>query len=225
MGRSTTALMALPFVLTFASCGDAQPDAFTETGEIIAFGGGEAGAQRACVLCHGLSGQGDGALSPRLAGLDRGYLHRQLEDYVSGRRRHKEMGEIASRLSPETRAKVAQYYAGLALPPNQGNMRQSEDGRSLYEVGDAVRGLQACASCHGVDGEGSGSANPPLAIQPAAYLDEQLRAWKRGDRRNDAGHVMTEISLLLTESEIAAFSIYAASLRGLHRQAGSATSP
>ena len=54
--------------------------AFTETGQIIAMGGGEGGSANACFSCHGLEGEGDGVSVPRLAGLDAGYLQKQMED-------------------------------------------------------------------------------------------------------------------------------------------------
>src|SRR5690606_23988349 len=97
---------------------DAPPrysDPFRATGETIAMSGGDAGAAAACFTCHGIEGEGDGRLSPRLAGLDAGYLHRQLDDYASGRREHEAMRAIAKKLTAADRSKVASYYA--ALPP------------------------------------------------------------------------------------------------------------
>src|SRR3546814_1221248 len=64
----------------------------------------------------------------------------------------------------------------------------------IYVKGDPSRGLLPCADCHGPKGEGLGPANPALAGQPAVYLAAQLRAWRRGERRNDPGNVMTGIS-------------------------------
>src|SRR3546814_2076181 len=89
----------------------------------------------------------------------------------------------------------------LAIPP-------------IYVKGDPSRGLLPCADCHGPKGEGLGPANPALAGQPAVYLAAQLRAWRRGERRNDPGNVMTGISLRLIPSEIVRVAAYAASLPG-----------
>src|SRR3546814_4860749 len=89
--------------------------------------------------------EGDGEVSPRLAGLDPGYLHRQLDDYANGRREHEAMRTIALRLPEEDRRKVSAFYASLPAPagpeapPNLG-------GKRLYRVGDPARGLAACAS-------------------------------------------------------------------------------
>jgi cytochrome c553 len=162
--------------------------AFLATGEVIAFGGGNGGATNACVACHGLNGEGDGRLTPRLAGLDAGYLHRQLDDYASGRRDHAEMRAVARRLRGEDRAKVSAYYA--ALPAPSGTMPWTS---ALYRA--------KCAECHGPEGEGLGPGNPPLAGQPAAYVEAQLHAWRAGKRR-DPLDVMLDVSRALTPEEV-----------------------
>ena len=193
-------------------------DRFTVTGELIALGGGDAGAQHACFTCHGLDGHGDGAGAPRLAGLDAGYLQRQLDDYASGRRRHPEMGYIAARLKSPERQRVSAYYARLAFAPGPGPARPAP---RLYVAGDPARGLPACAACHGLRGEGSGPANPALGAQPAAYLAAQLEAWRRSARRNDPDNVMLHISRQLTPAESGALAAYAGALPGGPEHPGS----
>ncbi len=207
-------LAILP-VLALAACGvaDAGPGHFTADGEVIVMGGGDGGVAHACFSCHGLDGGGDGALAPRLAGLDPGYLHRQLDDYASGRRAHKAMRTIAGRLSPDGRARVSAYYAGMAFVP-RGASSPDALGAALYNQGDASRGLASCASCHGVDGAGVGPGNPPLAGQSAAYISDQLDAWRDGRRHNDPLGEMGAISRLLTPDEVRAVSRHAASLSG-----------
>lgn len=207
------------FLLVFlAGCG-APPhhSPFRATGETIAFSGGDGGAKAACATCHGLAGEGDGRESPRLAGLDAGYLHRQLSDYANGRRDHPMMRRIALRLSGRDRAKVAAYYAELAPPQREAGIGNSV-GERLYHRGDPERGLAPCALCHGARGEGVGAGNPPLAGQPAAYLSNQLRAWREGKRRNDPLGEMREISRRLSPSEVAAVSAYAAGFAPPHPQ-------
>lgn len=186
-------------------------DRFTETGELIALSGGEAGASNACFTCHGLAGKGDSAGSPRLAALDLGYLERQLEAYADGRRQHPQMEWIAGRLSAQDRQAVSAYYARM---PFRALAEASPDPLRLYHEGDPERGLASCASCHGARGEGIGPANPPLAGQPAPYLAEQIAQWKLAKRRNDPGDVMLRISRELTTREAEALSAYASRLPG-----------
>ena len=187
------------------------PDRFTASGEVIAMGGGDGGVGHACFSCHGLDGGGDGAATPRLAGLDPGYLQRQLDDYASGRRAHKEMAAIARRMQPDARALVSFYYAAL---PAAGRSTGPADGGAarLYAAGDPARDLPACASCHGAQGEGVGPGNPPLAGQPAAYVAAQLDGWREGRRYNDALGEMRRISRRLTPDEIRRLAAFVASL-------------
>ena len=97
----------------------------------------------------------DGGLTPRLAGLDAGYLRRQLDDYANGRREHAMMRAVVRRLDDGDRAKVSAYYA--SLPATAAALPQTSP---LYRA--------RCAECHGASGEGVGPANPPLAGQPRA---------------------------------------------------------
>lgn len=208
------AAVSLLLLLCLTAC-DAPPyaDPFRATGETIAMSGGDGGAAAACLTCHGLGGEGDGAASPRLAGLDAGYLHRQLDDYANGRREHRDMRTIALRLSNADRAKVAAYYS--ALPPTAiASIRVDERGEHLYRHGDPARALAPCASCHGANGEGD-AANPPLAGQPAAYLDAQFAAWRTAKRNNDPLGEMRAISRRLSAAEARAVSVYASGLRAV----------
>lgn len=207
----------LPLLLAAAVSGcsaheTTSTDRFTESGQLIALSGGDSGAANACFTCHGLDGLGNGAGAPRLAGLDTGYLGRQLEAYASGTRRHPEMESIARHLSQSDRLLVSSYYAALPYQPSVA--ARSPRAPLLYAAGDPKRGLPSCASCHGSAGEGAGPANPPLGGQPAAYLAEQLENWRLSKRRNDPGNVMLRISQRLTPSEIAALSAYSAALPG-----------
>lgn len=191
------------------------PDPFSATGELIAWSGGEAGATNACHTCHGLEGQGNAAGAPRIAGLPQGYLVKQLQDYAEGRRSHKAMGWIASRLSPEERQAVSAWYASRPAPEVAVGPADSPTGRRLWLAGDPSRELQPCAVCHGVDGQGAPAwAGPPLHDQPPEYLAEQLRSWKLGERQNSPEQAMLHVSQRLTEPEIRAVSAYAAALPG-----------
>ena len=199
---------------TLAACSavdTASADRFTQTGELIALSGGHAGAANACITCHGLDGRGNGAGAPRLAGLEFGYLDRQMESYASGLRQHPQMQYIAGKLSARDRQAVSAYYAAMPFEP--GPMPQVQPP-VLWLAGDPTRDLQACAACHGPRGEGIGPANPALGAQPAAYHLEQLEKWRRSERRNDPMNVMQAISRRLTQAERAVLAAYAGALPG-----------
>ncbi|AQR72830.1 hypothetical protein BXU08_03295 [Sphingomonas sp. LM7] len=216
-------------LLPLAGCGQtdrSSTDRLAATGELVALSGGDAGAAKACIACHGVDGRGDGAGAPRLAGLDLGYLEAQLQAYADGRREHPEMHWIANRLRPDQRQSVSAYYAALPFTPKPQAMPADGAAASLYQQGDPGRGLASCASCHGARGEGLGPANPPLAGQPAAYLAEQLERWRSSKRRTDPENAMLRISRALSRAESSALAGYAAALPGDPPRPGSpAASP
>lgn len=201
-------LACLLACLGLAAC-DAAPGetdrAFSASGEVIAMGGGAGGAKNACFTCHGLQGQGDGVSTPRLAGLDAGYMQKQLEDYASGLRPDDVMTRVAKRLDAEGRRSVAAWYAALPTAESA-PAPPSISPPSLWIEGDARRGIAACAACHGVDGQGAGLGQPAIAGQPAAYSLEQIDRWKTGKRRNDPRGVMAAAVQRLTDPEARAIA-------------------
>lgn len=206
------AFMLLAGAAACANVDDTSHRRFAASGEVIALSGAGAGAANACFTCHGLDGRGNGAGTPRLAGLDAGYLDRQMRAYADGRRQHPQMGWIAQQLGQSEQLAVSAYYAAMPFQPQSG--ARAGPAPVLWQQGDPARGLQACAACHGPAGEGTGPANPALAGQPAAYLSHQLRQWQVAKRRTDPGNVMLRISRHLTQAEVAALSEYAARLPG-----------
>lgn len=70
------------------------------------------------------------------------------------------------------------------------------------------QGAAACASCHGSNGEGHASY-PPLAGQPAGYLERQLKALASGARKAPP---MSAMAQALTDQEKADVAAYYASL-------------
>ena len=207
--------LCLVLSLSMVGCGAVErgsADRFTASGELLAVSGGDAGARGACITCHGIDGSGNGAGTPRLAGLDRGYMAAQLEAYASGRRRHPEMAVIARKLTPAQHDAVSAYYATMTHHPAWQKLRGTPAAQTLYHHGDPARGLAACASCHGGRGQGVGAANPPLAGQPADYLAHQLQQWRDSARRNDPQGEMRRISRALSPQESKALAAYASSL-------------
>lgn len=224
-------MFATVAVTLSTGCTDTAPVAgpFEQSGELIALSGGDAGAANACIVCHGLNGEGDGHLSPQLAGLDPGYIVRQLELYETGQRRHEAMEAIAAQLSWDARLKVARYYAALETPRTPAADAQTCTPAALELVfsGDASRDLPACTACHGGDLGGAGAAGPPLSWQTAAYNESQLRAWRNGRRYGDPQGAMGEVSRRLHERELQAVAACVANPPGAmdHRELRAASPP
>lgn len=189
------------------ACAPASNDTgrmFQASGEVIAMGGGEGGAKNACFTCHGLAGEGDGASAPRLAGLDAGYLQKQLKDYATGVRADPIMAPIAKPLDDHAQRAVAEYYAVMppapapAAAPPAAYVRPGPDG------------TPSCADCHGAAGLGGGPGGPALVGQPAAYTLDQLQRWTHAKRRNDPRGVMRIAVAQLNASEAGAIAAWLA---------------
>ncbi len=71
-------------------------------------------------------------------------------------------------------------------------------GASLYDSGDAARGIPACASCHGAAGNSTIVTNPRLAGQIGEYTHKQLVDFTTPNRNNP---VMTTYAKALTDDE------------------------
>lgn len=188
-------------VFAVAACSPVDPrggDDFSASGEIIAMSGGDGGPANACFTCHGLDDAGDGVSVPRLAGLDAGYLQKQLADYALKTRADPVMSPIAQWLDDDEQHAVAVWYAAMPDPA----ATPAGPPPPIWLRGAPERGVVACASCHGVDGQGAGAGNPAVHGQPAAYTLDQLRRWKQGERRNDPRGVMAEAVAGLTDAEM-----------------------
>lgn len=168
---------------------------------------GNGGGAAPCMACHGTDGGGMSAAgNPRLAGLNAAYIQRQLDDFANGTRSSPIMQPNAKALSEDERAALATYYSALPIPARLAAPGAKPDaaGEALATRGDWHRGVPGCVKCHGTRGIGVGANFPPLAGQPAAYIEAQLRDWQQGSRRNDPLQLMQHIAKPLTTQEIAA---------------------
>jgi cytochrome c553 len=145
-------------------------------------------SDRFCLTCHGTDGQGnEGIDAPRIAGMERWYLKRQLELFRDGLRgTHPqdipgmEMQPMAVILTDESITDILDWIETWEYIPAE----------ITLTGGDAARGqtlYQPCAACHGVNGEGNEALNSPaLAGQNDWYLMNQLVNFKEGYRGYDS---------------------------------------
>nr|AYM52766.1 cytochrome c4 [Simulacricoccus ruber] len=181
-----------------------------DTGSLLAKA--SPGGRWPCASCHGAHGEGSLNV-PRLAGLDAGYIERQLLDYRTGRRRNEPMSIVARSLDPQELGLLARHYAGLspgstARPGLGGQLLR---GQQLALVGDESRELPACFSCHGPSGFGVGPF-PTLAAQHPAYTVAQLNAFAAGHRDNDPTALMRHIAKKLDTLDRRSVSDYLSTL-------------
>ena len=153
----------------------------------------------ACVTCHGQNGEADEARqTPALAVLPAWYTAAQLRAYRAGWRGAVNEDFIARKMtlfaealaSEQALEAVAEYAAGLRRSSSSPGTADQTD--SIPAPPDAItaRHFEACASCHGLKGEGIEPLGaPPIAGQPAWYLKRQMEAFSggsRGAQRDDA---------------------------------------
>lgn len=168
----------------------------------------------ACISCHGAKGEGI-ATFPRLAGTGQAYLQAQLDAFGDGSRKNAIMQPIAQQLSAAERTEVAQYFSQLPAPFLAADPAQplpTDGGAWLATRGRWSDNVPACVQCHGPGGRGVGAQFPPLAGLPAAYITEQLQAWKAGSRPAGPLALMTGIAQQLTEADMTAVAAYYANL-------------
>ena len=191
--------------MAFAEAKTAKPD--LEKGQAI--------VAKTCAACHGTDGNSPVAINPKLAGQHPEYLAKQLANFkANSARKNPVMLGMSSTLSEEDVSNVTAYFA--AQKPKDGAAKNADSaalGRKLYRGGDVAKGLAACASCHGATGAGLPSQFPRLAGQHAEYTEAQLRAFRVGERANDASRMMRGVAEKLSDTEIKAVADYAAGLK------------
>ncbi len=175
----------------------------TDAATIVSQGNGKGAAP--CLACHGADGGGQAAAgNPRLAGLDAAYLRKQLDDFASGTRINPVMSATADALGDDERQSLAIYYSKLPIPsaPTTTAAAIPRAGAELAMRGRWTKQVPGCVQCHGPGGVGVGTTFPPLAGQPASYIEAQLKAWQRGTRHNDPLQLMQHLSAALSEQDI-----------------------
>jgi cytochrome c553 len=116
-----------------------------------------------------------------------------LKAYASKERGHATMHAHASSLSEADMADVAAYLAGAEVTTGG------------HPVGTAPKASHTCVACHGNDGIGILAEYPSLTGQHADYLEESLRAYRSGQRKNA---VMAGMTAALTDEDIDALARY-----------------
>ncbi|WP_199173337.1 c-type cytochrome [Pollutimonas subterranea] len=202
----------------------AKPDA--AKGEQLFANGDAARGILACASCHGAAGNSTIPVNPNLAAMPHEYLAKQLRDFKSkdgtapAARRGPNgapsiMTPFAAPLTPEDIQNISYYLAQQPLDPKTAatasNEATMERGQHIWRGGLPDRKVPACAGCHSPNGAGVPGAYPRLAGQHPAYIAEQLKLFRSGDRANSAP--MHDISDRMSDADIAAVADYAAGLR------------
>ncbi|OKY25117.1 MULTISPECIES: c-type cytochrome [Thalassotalea] len=176
-----------------------------------------------CAACHGSNGMGTADSYPNLAGQHADYIVKQLKAFKAGDRNDQLMSPMAANLSEQDMADLAAYYSAFGIdgsaPAGGGDESTTQTaaapvpeyqpnasaGKALYEHGDAERGITACITCHGKDGNSKVLINPNLSNQHPEYIEKQLKNFKDNARHNAS---MNQVTANLSTEDIANLGAY-----------------
>ncbi len=150
-----------------------------------------------CVACHGARGVSENAQWPNLAGQKAAYLVDQITAFRDGERSDPLMAPVVAQLTDSEIANLASYYAA------QTPAAAANGDSSLVAKGENLAAY--CKACHGVKGQPVAKVWPNLAGQQAQYLQQQLSAFKRGERVSPLMHT---VLMPIDEENFAALAAY-----------------
>lgn len=179
-------------------------------------GNAEAGKSKSatCSACHGADGNSMNPEWPTLAGQHPNYIAKQLANFKDGARYNATMSPMAAPLSEQDMLDLAAFYAGQQPKGGMADESMVELGEAVFRGGNTSTGVAACSGCHGPTGSGNPAAKfPGLAGQHAKYIALQLYAFRKGERANDAGKMMRNVALRMTDDEIEAVAQYIQGLK------------
>ncbi|MBU1424492.1 MAG: cytochrome c4 [Gammaproteobacteria bacterium] len=166
-----------------------------------------------CAGCHNPDGNSIIPENPKLAGLDKKYIRRQLEAFKGGDRTNPTMSSIITMVDPKEFEDLADFFSKQKRTVGTSDKADLlGQGRQVFEEGVIGTGAPACMGCHGEDGSGDAKF-PRLNGQNAQYVVNQLMNFKSGTRANDAKGLMRAVAKRLNEQEMAAVAEYMSTLK------------
>jgi cytochrome c553 len=170
-----------------------------------------------CVACHGADGNSVIPNYPKIAGQHAGYIIESLHEYREGpgsERDNPIMYGMTAGLSDQDILDLAAYYSQQKTTIGEADPSLVALGEKIYRGGNIEANVPACIACHGPRGEGNYAANyPALSGQNAAYIVEQLHAFRTGTRKGGVNDMMAHVVERISEEEVQAVASY---ISGLH---------
>ena len=177
-------------------------------------------ATNICASCHAADGNSGIAMYPKLSAQHAQYLFIQTKEIKEGKRTTgaaAAMAPMVAALSEQDMRNVAAFYATQFPKPGETNPKENPKlGAKIYRGGLAEKKIPACMSCHGPNGAGIPAggteilAYPRLGGQHKAYIVDQMKAYRSGQRKNT---IMADIAGRMTDEELNAVANF---IQGLH---------
>jgi len=176
-------------------------------------------ASQVCAACHAADGNSTQATNPVLAGQHAEYTLKQLINFKPhggkpAERPNPVMAGMVASLSDDDMRGLAAYFEIQKPKPRAARDAQLVKlGQAIYRGGILSKNVAACTACHAPNGAGVPAQFPRIAGQFAEYTAAQLKAFRSGERANDANRVMRMVAEKLSDKEIAAVAEYISGLR------------
>lgn len=167
-----------------------------------------------CAACHGPTGNSIAPTFPKLAGQQRAYLVKQLNDMRSGDRKAPLMAKIVQGIDAADIEALAAYYSSQTPSTAESAAEDAIVARGMSVFFEGTPKVLACYSCHNFDGRGSEDFGlspggyPMLFGQHSPYLGIQLKGFRAGTRSNDHLAAMRTIAGAMSDEEIDAVSAF-----------------
>ena len=117
-----------------------------------------------------------------------------LAEYRAGARPHPTMKTQARSMSEQDARDIAAYFATTTPVTSAGQPK-----------GTPPAAAATCVACHGADGVGITPDYPTLAGQHADYIEQSLKAYRKGTRQNA---IMNGMAAALSDDDIHALAHY-----------------
>jgi cytochrome c553 len=150
-----------------------------------------------CYGCHGIPDYRNAYPNyhvPKIGGQHYGYLVAALGEYRAGARPHPTMKGQASSVSEQDARDLAAFFSTANPVKSAGKAGATPPAAA-----------QTCIACHGADGVGITPDYPTLAGQHADYIEQALKAYRKGARQNA---VMNGMAAQLKDEDIRALAEY-----------------
>jgi cytochrome c553 len=150
-----------------------------------------------CYGCHGVPDYRNAYPNyhvPKIGGQHYNYIVAALGEYRAGARPHPTMKGQASSLSEQDARDLAAFFSTANPVKSGGKATGTPPGAAM-----------TCIACHGTDGVGITADYPTLAGQQPDYIEQALRAYRKGSRQNA---VMNGMAAQLKDEDIRALAEY-----------------
>lgn len=171
----------------------------------------------ACSQCHGSFGYGHADLPkiPRLAEKPAGYLYKQLMQFKTGERKHRDMNYVVRHLSPSYLKEMADYYAKQRVPEisyKAPELSAEQEARAikLMNEGDSARSVPSCKQCHGQELTGVKPMIPGVINQSYEYTLHQMQEWRENARPVSSTYCMWVVANRMDAEDVEIVSAWLA---------------